>query len=324
MRSTRSLSWIRGLLGLEPAPLPPHVFAIDATSVRYGCFPRAAAGLESREYHEVALPEETFGVGLVGCALQEERSLREGLDDLLSRLSMPPTEASVVLPDSWLRLIFTETGDLPRPAKEREEILRWKLKQLVPFRVDDLRLRTVEVTPLIGSDESRRVMIGFGLEMLLGQIETAFSSYGIRVGWVSNVSLSLLEAVWEAVGKEGLAAVVSVTPDGYSLTFADSGSVVLHRFRALDARHNAQLGSSVLRELRLTRSFVDERLAGLGAVHLFVTDGDEAGWREWVADGLGATEIRSGSEFVHWGGRPIAAETWRVAPLMGAACRLMR
>jgi len=194
----------------------------------------------------------------------------------------------------------------------------------VPFRVEDLRLRAVEVDRLVGSAESRRVMLGFGLEVLLGQIETAFSSYGIRIGWVSNVSLSLLEAVWAAAGKQGLTAVVSVTPDGYALAFADSGSVVLHRFKALDARRNGQMESSVLRELRLTRSFVDERLAGLGSVYLFARDVDEASWREWLSEGLGLEEIRSGSEFVRWEGRAITAEAWRVAPLMGAACRLVR
>jgi hypothetical protein len=260
----------------------------------------------------------------VGAALQEERSLREGLDDLLSRPSAPIAEASVVLPDSWLRLIFAETGDLPRAAKEREEILRWKLKQLVPFRVDDLRLRAVEVDRLVGSAEACRVLLGFGLETLFGQIETAFSSYGIRVGWMSNVSLSLLEAVWEAVGRSGLTTVVSVTSDGYALAFAEEGRVVLHRFKVVESGRNGQMEASVGRELRLTRSFVEQRLTGLGAVYLFAPEDDETTWREWVADGLGAGEIRSGSELVRWEGRRPDAATSRVAALMGAACRWVR
>ena len=292
--------------------------------MRYGCFPRAASGLESREYHEVGLPDETFGAGLVGCALQEERSFREGLDDLLSRIAAPVTEASVVLPDSWLRLIFCETGDLPRSAKEREEILRWKLKQLVPFRVEDLRLAAVEVDRLKGAAESRRVMIGFGLEQLLGQVETAFSSYGIRIGWMSNVSLSLLEAVWEAVGREGQTTLVSAAPDGYALVVADGGQVALHRFKALDSRSNGQAQTSVLRELRLTRTFVDEKLAGLGTVYLFAPEDGEPVWRQWVAEGLGASELRSGGEFLPWDGHEETVATWRMAPLMGAACRWVR
>ena len=33
---------------------------------------------------------------------------------------------------------FIETAELPKAAQLRDEVLRWKLKRLVPFRVEDL------------------------------------------------------------------------------------------------------------------------------------------------------------------------------------------
>ena len=98
MKSIKSLSWIKGLLGIEAVAIPPQVFALDATSVSFGAFARTPVGMELREFHRVALNPETFGEGLVGCDLREERSLREGLDELLSRLEVPVTEAALVLP----------------------------------------------------------------------------------------------------------------------------------------------------------------------------------------------------------------------------------
>jgi hypothetical protein len=301
------------------------VFGIDAGAVRYGCFPRANGGLESRDYQQVALSRSAFAPGLVGCALQEERSFRQGLDELLGRLGEPVTEASVVLPDSWLRIAFAETGELPRSAHQREEIFRWKLRQLVPFRVEDLRLRAFEVEPVAGSSEPRRVMLGFALELLIGQIEAAFSALGIRVGLVSNVSLSLLQAVLEAAGSGGVKAVVSVAQDGYALVFASEGRPVLHRFKASGAESSERATESALRELRLTRSFLDERLSGLGngPVYLFAPESVESRWTELLATGLEASEIRSGSDFLRWTGRPDEHEVWQVAPLMGAACTMV-
>ena len=54
-------------------------------------------------------------------------------------------DASLVMPDAWLRVTFTESGDLPSAADARDEVLRWKLRRLVPFRVDELRVGATEV-----------------------------------------------------------------------------------------------------------------------------------------------------------------------------------
>jgi hypothetical protein len=274
-----------------------------------------------REFHRVALNPETFGDGLVGCDLREERSLREGLDELLGRMGAPITEAALVLPDAWLRIAFAETTELPRSAAEREEVLRWKLKRLVPFRVDDLRLESMEVEPLADQEEPRRLMLGFGAEALLGQFEAMYSSYGIRLGLVTNVSLSLIQAVVEEQGEESLAGVVSVDREGYVLAFARGGRPLLHRYKANDGGRYGTDPAKALRELKLTRAFLTERVpaAELETVHLHAPGDLEAQWAERLEEGLGA-RVRLATELADWSSTQDSDDLRGPLPLMGAAC----
>jgi hypothetical protein len=328
VRSTRLPSWISRLAGLEAVQSPPFVFSISEGSIRYGNFPRVADGLGFREYHEVALGSDTFGAGVLGPTLREERSLRAGLDELLSRLDAVPSEASLVVPDSWLRLVFAELDDLPRAAREREEVLRWRLKSLVPFKVDELRLRALEVEPRADGSTTRTVLLAFAAESLLRTLEAAFSSYGIRIGRIANVSLSLLEAVWQAGGGDGRLAVVSVSPSSYTIVFVDGRRPLLYRHKPLgEGAETSALDGSVRRELRLTRTFVSRQLGSeLDGVRvfLFAPETEEEPWREWLTEELTVREVRTGSQLVPPGGRPASVDAVRVAPMMGAACAMVR
>ena len=119
--------------------------------------------------------------------------------DFVASLAGPIEEASLVLPDTWLRLIFIELSELPRKAREREEILRWTLKRLVPFRVEDLRIDPLAVTPFPAQEEPLRLLVGFAIELLISQIEEAFDAAGVEIGRVVNATQATLAALEHAV-----------------------------------------------------------------------------------------------------------------------------
>ncbi len=128
------------LLGLGAVAAPPHVFALDATTLRYGRFVEADSTWELRELRRAELGADAFQPGVLGGPLREPAAFGERLRQLLALVSAPVREASLVLPDAWLRLTFIESLELPRAAEARDEIVRWKVKRLLPFRVEDLRL----------------------------------------------------------------------------------------------------------------------------------------------------------------------------------------
>jgi hypothetical protein len=306
------------LLGTGAVPAPPHVFALDATTLRYGRFVPSAAGWELRELRRVELPAESFQPGVLGGPLREPAAFAERLAQLLAGVSAPIKEASLVLPDAWLRVAFLDSGELPRAAEARDEVLRWKVKRLLPFRVEDLRLVASEVTPLPQQAEPRRLLVAYALEVLLAQLEEAFAAAGIWLGRITNESLALLPAVGDAIAGAALGALAVVRSGGYTLVFARRGEPVLYRFKALD--DSLPKASTVERDLRLTRAFVADQLPALALERVVVAASPEAtrDWIEWLAAGLGCTvepleALRlplASAERVGW---------MEVAPMLGAA-----
>lgn len=299
--------------------MPPQVFALDRRSLRYGAFPRAGSGLELGQIAEVELPEGTFGEGVLGPTLQQERSLRAALEDLLGRLEEPVTEASLVVPDGWLRVVLADIEDLPKRGPERQEVLRWKLKGLVPFRVENLRLRARPVSS-DGSKDTPRWLLAFAVETLMGQLESAFSANGIRIGYLSNVGLSLLEAVWRAVGREEPQGVVSVEGAAYTLILADDSGPAVFRHKSLEA--DTPIGiveQMVRRELRLAHSYAAERGVLPACVFLFAEPVAEEMWSAWLREELGVAQIRPGRELLRLTAAAAEHDPGRLVPLIGAA-----
>jgi len=291
-------------------PVPPHVFALSDRHLRYGQFVRASGGFRFRAYRSVALPADAFHSGILGGPLRDPRAFEQLVKNLVSELPGSLRDASLIIPDSWLRVTFTEITEVPKAADARDEVLRWKLKRLVPFRVDELRIGAVEVTPLPQQEEPRRLLLGFAIEQLLAQLEDAFAAAGVRLGQIANLSLSLIasladdaearadrEAALGSLASQAstsravrFGALVVVEEGGYTLAFVRRGEPVLHRFKAFTGAlpEEARAGF-VSRDLKLTRNFLDEHFPGslLSWVLLVAPTGLEPIWLSRLEGGLG-------------------------------------
>jgi hypothetical protein len=309
-------------------PSPPHVFALDEGRLRYGQLVLDRQGLRLRDFRQLALPPDCFQNGLLGGPLRDPGGFRELVGGLVEGVQGGVREASLVVPDAWLRVTYAESGDLPRGGTQLDDVLRWKLRRLVPFRVDELRIGAAEVSPLPGQAEPRRLLMGFAIEQLLAQLEDAFIAHGVRLGQISNVSLSLLDALAPTQGRS-FVALTLVEDDGYTLIFARRGEPLLHRYKAM-AGAGVETGPSgtVVRDLRLTRSFLDENFPGsaLETVLLLAPPAVEAVWLERLEQGLGRRgAVVNGALLpqLRLDG-PVAAPPWReLAPMVGAARRMI-
>jgi hypothetical protein len=313
------------VLGTAPLPSPPHVFLLDERILRYAQLSRERQGLRMRGYRELDLGRDSFATGLLGGPLRDATRFAASVTELVASIPGGIHEASLVLPDAWLRVTFAESTELPRASAARDEVLRWKLRRLVPFRVDELRIGASEVAPLPKQEEPRRLLMGFAIEQLLGELETAFQSAGIKLGQISNQSLSVLDALTPA-GFGDFTALACVEDDGYTLVFARHGEPVLHRYKGFTGSlPESARGGFVERDLKLTRSFLDEHYPGtsLAAVLLSAPPELHGLWLERLREGLGQNAAAIDQRHLP----PVRTDSdplpsWReLAPMVGAALR---
>jgi hypothetical protein len=310
-------------------PAPPHAFSLDGHRLRYGQFVRDRQGFRLRNWRQASLPPDSFHSGLLGGPLRDPAAFTAFVGGLVQGAGI--REASLVVPDAWLRVSFSEITDVPTQAEARDEVLRWKLRRLVPFRVDELRVSAAEVEPLPVQEEPRRLLLGFGVEQLLAQVEDAFAAHNVRIGRITSASLALLAAVEipaDSSSGGGFSAVVQVEPEGYTLIFARGAEPVLHRYKPFTGGmpEGPQVGF-VTRDLKLTRNFLHEHFPGstLGPVLLLAPPEEEQNWMERLREGLG--EGPATPSVIPIDGRTLpslrsedpVAPPWReIAPMLGA------
>jgi|CXWL01.1.fsa_nt_gi hypothetical protein len=284
--------------------VPSQAFAIDEHRIAYAGFARDGRhGFTLREFRTAELPADTFLPGFLGGPVHEPRAFDERVTAFVADLPGSVREATLVVPDAWVRTAFVEAGDLPRTGESRNDVLRWKLKRLLPFRVDDLRLSSTEVAAMpsqLATDEPRRLLLGFGLEHLMAQLEDAFAAAGVRIGRIINEGLAAPGALREDLVAPGeLLAFAQVADDSYTLLFVADGAPVLHRFKAFsEGLPDEARGSFVGRDLLLTKSFLDENLpdAHLARVVLSAPTEWSHAWSHWLEDTLGRPAEQLGPE----------------------------
>lgn len=246
---------------------------------------RADGSLRVEDLRVVGLSADTFQVGPLGGPPKAGSDFADRCRQLLG--DHPPAAVSLVLPDEWVRLVFTETTELPSQPRARNDILAWKLKRLVPFRVEELRFEAVETPAISGQEEPQRMLLTFGVEALLAQLESHLDAVGVHVGRIRNRTLGMLSAA-PTLAEHELALGILVGPRSWSLLATLRGEPVLTRVRPLPAA--GETPETLVRELRLSRAWLAESLPRrqLGRIVLGCELDEQRGWTqllEQVFDG---------------------------------------
>lgn len=298
--------------------MPPHVFLLRPHELRYGAFAAGPDGLAAQAVGVAPLDPAIWGSGPLGGPARDVEALREAIAVALGQATDVPKQASLVLPDAWMRLTFAEADELPSGRQDRLDVLRWKLKRLVPFRVEDLRLSATEVTPFPAQEEPRRLLLGFAVETLVSQLESVFEQAGVELGMITNLSLSLASALEAVMVPEALGGLVMVDESAYVIAFHRLGEPLLYRYKSVGA--SGLSADAVRRDLRLTASFVDQHFADAprGRVVLAAPAEAEPAWQGWIERELAAEVAILRDEHLPLVRTPTGVGWLDVAPMVGA------
>jgi len=223
------------------------------------------------------LPDGGFEVGPVGLQAMDPDVVAPVFARLKGAAEGAQT-AAVIVPTGWLRSFLIEIDRVPRKESELHDVVRWRLKKLLPVAPNDLRL---SVVPLPETGGKRPLLVMVGVERAMAAVEATFSSIGIEVGLITT---RLFAIVPRNAGADRPVLVIQHEESFLSLLLLSDGVPQVLRTKPLAAGGDSQ--GTVLRETSLTLGFIRDKLGVEGpiGVKLSCEDPDmDAQLREWLA-----------------------------------------
>ena len=246
------------LARLLRTPPPPHAFSVGSDALVYARMAKDRQALERVEAQP--LDGGWSQLGPVGILHVDRQQLVAALDAVLKRLEKPPRRAGLVVPNAWARSIVLDVDNLPRQRAEAEEVLRWRLKRLLPCRPEEVRLDWLR------GGENGRLLVLLALEKPLAVIEEAFAAAGIHVGRIEPTALALTSLL-PADSPAALLVTNEQRTIGLVLVVGGKVTLIRHKTLPLDQSVSQAFG---LRELERTLAHAREREGVTGVVNLWL------------------------------------------------------
>ena len=267
------MNWERVIT--SPPPATGWVFDSEIVAV--------AHRTNTQEIHCAAedFPAGGVDVGPVGLQAVHDHALGPVLARLKGAAEGTET-AAVIVPTSWLRSFLIDVDRLPRREEELLDVVRWRLKKLLPVPPADLRLSVVR---LAESEGQRRLLVMTGIERAMAGIETSFAAIGVEVGLITTRLFALVPRL---AGDTAATLVIQHEESFLSLLLLVDGVPRLLRTKPL-ARSDGD-GTAVLREAMMTLGFIRESVGIEGEIAVRLTcerPEMDTMMRDWLAEQTG-------------------------------------
>jgi hypothetical protein len=190
--------------------------------------------------------------------------------------------AAVIVPTGWLRSFLIDVDRLPRREDEVSDVVRWRLKKLLPIPPSELRLSVIRLPE---SGGQRRLLVMTGIERAMAAIEACYSAIGVEVGLITTRLFALVPRV---AGVTLPTLVIQHEDSFLSLLLLVDGVPRLLRTKPLPI--NDGDGKTVLRETMLTLGFVRESVGVEGEIEVRLNSERpemDTVMRSWLADQTG-------------------------------------
>jgi len=189
-------SWTRGtgaggglLSSLLEPKYPVVAFDIDTRSVA-----RVRLGRRKKEHYVAAfdvveMPPDLIEMDFYKVRLTDPERFKGLVEGLIEKDPVKAHRVSLLLPDNYARVAILPFDGLPRRRHDALELVRWKTKKAVPFKVEEA---AVDYMVLPTSGQSVTVLAVLTPRSVMSEFEGIFTSLGLHAGLVDLSTLSLL------------------------------------------------------------------------------------------------------------------------------------
>ena len=250
--------------------LPPDAFALSdagATFLRVSRHERPA--IEVLRHFD--FPAGSWTLGALGAPVFGNDAFSPVVEAARRAIRGGVRRACVTIPDAWARTMTLDFDVLPTGKRERGDMVTWKVKKLLPGRVEDLEIAFSEI-PKAG--EGIRLLVSAAPRDTIRSIESAFAASGIRVGLLSSSTLAFFNGFDGRLTRSAGGDYLLLHRSGKtsSLLIARNGHPLFYRQKSA-----SEEAADDVQELKLSLSHYMETLDGAQEPALFLWDESRSG-----------------------------------------------
>ncbi len=202
----------------------------DALRPRLACEITSAgvvAGRPGEAEQEIVSSFAPLRPGVLAAGLKppnftDRAAVAGALRQALNEISLKETQITVVIPDAAVRVLLLDFDLLPTKATEALPIIRFRLRKLVPFEVEDAAV-SYQIMP--GKPGLVRVIVAVSPAAILAEYESAVREAGYEPGVVLPSTLAALAAV----STEEPSLVINRNGGSVTTAITRQNELLLHR-----------------------------------------------------------------------------------------------
>ncbi len=186
--------------------------------------------------------------------LPDKAALANALKQNLSRLHASGHSAACLLPEACFRVFVLPFESLPASDREREKLILFRAKKLIPLSPEDVRLSF----QVMESGSGVKVLAALARASVIREYEAFFSGLGLELGVVTPPALSLANLIDWRTEKDGL--LVNLDDDSLALFAVTRSEPALYRVKAFAGeRTEARRVDGLAKEIENTVHFIEDR-----------------------------------------------------------------
>ncbi|MCK4495939.1 MAG: hypothetical protein KAU91_06280 [Candidatus Aminicenantes bacterium] len=183
-----------------------------------------------------------------------ERKIKEGIE----RLRISDHRVGFILPELCQKAFVFSFDSLPPSQKEREQIIRFRVKKQIPLLARDARV----TFDLIKSNDQVKILASIIRAAVVEEYENFFSQLKLKVKTIGAPIICLSNLLdWE---KEKNFLLVNIEEDSYSLLAVLNSGIVLCRQKSSTHEYQnqeslGQKNATIVQEIENTANFIEDR-----------------------------------------------------------------
>lgn len=265
-----SLPFLRIPTHLRPE-LACEIFPDRVVAARRATGKGAAAPLQ---FYSAPLPEDAIAPSTRGENCTNPAALTEAVRNALSQTEARTRNVTVIVPDPAARVFLLDFDSLPTRAREAMPILRFRLRKMLPFEVDEA---AVSYQILRQHPAPMRVLAIAMPGTIRAEYESAVRTAGFEPGVMMTSTLASLAAL----ETEEPALIVNRSRHSMTTAITHKGEILLHRSLELSQkpeREREELAQSVT----VATAYFEDSL-GVQPAHIDYTgQGGAKEFTDWV------------------------------------------